>query len=220
MFDVAIPSPSRRASTNAPLAFPVLFLLLVSLLASCDDSSDPTPTAATPVATTPSAAADSALLDFVLSPVDGSDLIIAEQHDDQDRVTARGMLKNGLRQGNWAYYVDGGHQPIRTEAYVDGKLNGAQIRFDRYGRVFKYSYYVNGELDGKYAEFRAGIIQQSATYRKGKLHGTLRIHTLQNGKVNRSIEYKDGVEDGPMRWYNDAGDLIQERMYKNGELVE
>ena len=40
-----------------------------------------------------------------------------------------------------------------------------------------------------------------------------------NGKLQRSINYKNGVMDGPMKYYNEEGGVTLEYSYKNGEKV-
>jgi hypothetical protein len=144
----------------------------------------------------------------------------AERIDEENLILESGFVDaKGRKQGSWMKW-DGARSPSLVEHYVDGVLHGSRVEFDPVGRLRKYEHYSAGKLDGRYAEYRAAIPQITATYRNGELNGTYRAHTLQNGKVNRSIEYRNGQPDGPMRWYNDNEELIQERIYKNGELVE
>jgi len=157
---------------------------------------------------------------YALSPVPGTDLKLAEKWNADGQILESGTVIDGQKHGGWSYFAPGKYSPTKTENYERGRLNGPCLEFDAVGRLVKIVHYQNGQLHGRYAEFRASHPQVTASYRNGELHGTYRMHTLQNGRVNRSIEYKDGKEDGPMRWYNDAGELIQERQYRAGELVD
>lgn len=145
---------------------------------------------------------------------------LAERISEEGEIIRNGYVDaQGFQQGSWTSW-EGPRSPSVVENYVDGKLHGARVEFDPVGRLRKIEHYKMGVLDGRYAEFRAAIPQVTATYRDGEYHGTYRAHTLQNGKVNRTIEYRNGKQDGPMRWYNDDEELIQERTYKNGELMD
>lgn len=197
----------------------ILLLPLFCLLVACQPTEKP---AVSPSETTSvqseGVAADLAGYELTDSPA--NDWRLAEKTDETGEIINSGFVDaQGLKQGSWTSW-EGTRSPSRIENYVDGQLHGAWIEFDAVGRLRKIAHYKMGKLDGRYAEFRAAIPQITATYRDGDLHGTFRAHTLQNGKVNRSIEYRNGQQDGPMRWYNDNEELIQERMYKNGELVE
>ncbi len=159
------------------------------------------------------------LTGYQISDSPANDWRLAERISEDGEIISNGYVDaQGVKQGSWTSWA-GPRSPSTIESYVDGQLHGARIEFDPVGRLRKIEHYKMGVLDGRYAEFRAAIPQVTATYRDGEYHGTFRAHTLQNGKVNRSIEYRNGKQDGPMRWYNDNEELIQERMYKNGELM-
>ena len=64
------------------------------------------------------------------------------------------------------------------------------------GEVEEESYYVNGELEGKYTEY------------------------YKNGKIEEEGTYKDGELEGKYFHYNKEGSIKKEEIYKNGELVE
>ncbi len=157
---------------------------------------------------------------YQLEAVEGSQAQLAKHINDAGNLLSIGLIENGKKQGGWLYYADEKFAPVKVENYLDGVLHGAYLEIDQVGRLVKSAYYIHGKLEGNYAEFRASHPQLTASYKNGELHGTLRSHTLQNGKVNQSVEYKNGLQDGPMRWYNEQEELIQERIYKDGKLVE
>lgn len=197
-----------------------LFLIGLSLfLVACQDAGS-TKATTTSVAQPSSDAVTSDFSAYTLSPIAGTDQQLAEKLAADGRVLETGTIANGLKQGSWSFFEAEGYVPKQVITYQDGKKHGLYMELDPFGRITKMAHYKLDELHGPYAEYRASIPQKTANYREGKLHGILRVHTLTNGKVNRSISYKNGVEDGPMRWYNDQEELIQERMYRNGTVVE
>ncbi len=199
-------------------------LLLFSslfLLAACDGAPSTEKDSVATQQTTSSAAALADEFSFyTTSPIAGSQALLAKHIDLDGNLLSMGLIENGKRQGGWVYYASGGFSPVKVEHYLDGQLHGAYLEIDQVGRVLKAAYYVQGKLEGNYGEFRASHPQLTATYKDGQLDGLLRSHILQNGKVQQSVAYKNGVQEGPMRWYNEQGEIIQERMYKQGELVD
>lgn len=193
----------------------IVFFLLI--LASACNGTETTASASKP---TSGAALGPEFSFYELEAVAGSNAQIARHINDAGHLISIGLIENGKKQGGWMYYADGKFSPVKVENYLDGVLHGAYLEIDQVGRLVKSAYYVHGKLEGGYAEFRASHPQLTATYKNGQLHGTLRSHTLQNGKINQSVAYKNGLQDGPMRWYNEQEELIQERIYKDGKLVE
>lgn len=157
---------------------------------------------------------------YATSPIKGSRALLAKDINQDGHLMSIGLIENGKKQGGWVYYATDGFAPVRVEHYLDGQLHGAYLDIDQVGRVLKAAYYVHGQLEGNYGEFRASHPQVTATYKNGLLDGFLRSHTLQNGKVQQSVAYKNGLQDGPMQWYNEQGEIIQERIYKEGKLVD
>lgn len=195
-----------------------VFLVCLMVFQACDKNGSTATTQA--VVTVAEGAETVNSSEYELTSLEGADWKLAEKRNADGEVTTSGYVDAaGRKQGCWTNWKEG-RSPTTLATYLDGKLNGAYQEMDAVGRVTKFAHYLEGQLHGRYAEYRAGIVQKTASYKKGQLHGVYREHTLQNGKVNRSIAYKNGQPDGPMRWFNDAGDMIQERMYRKGELVE
>ncbi|MEM9835193.1 MAG: hypothetical protein AAF828_01745 [Bacteroidota bacterium] len=190
----------------------IFFLVCLALLFSCEPSASSTNANSDGAVTTTNTAG------FEVTAL-SEQLQWLEKYDPDGNILESGTLENGQRQGTWLYYGATSKAPVKVETYLDGQLHGAYFELDQMGRLKKSANYKMNQLHGSYAEFRAGIPQITATYKDGQLDGTFRAHTLQNGKVNRTIEYKNGVQEGAMRWYNEQGELMQERFYRNGEVV-
>lgn len=194
----------------------IIWVLLLGLLSFSACGPDESASAAA----TSTAAKTPKIDGYELTAIPGIGAQQAVKHNAAGKVMEIGNVENGQRQGSWATYSTTGFAPIKIETYLDGQLHGAYLEMDNVGRLIKSAHYQLNQLHGPYAELRASIPQVTATYKEGKLHGTYRLHTLQNGKINRTMEYQDGVLEGPMRWYNDLEELIQEKFYRRGELVE
>ena len=60
------------------------------------------------------------------------------------------------------------------------------------GEVEEESYYVNGELEGKYTEYyKNGKIEEEGTFKDGELEGKY-FHYNKEGGIEKVEEYKDG----------------------------
>ena len=53
----------------------------------------------------------------------------------------------------------------------------------------------------------------------GLIHGKVKTY-YENGKIRSTANFLNGNIDGPLREYNQAGKLIQETLYKNGNKVK
>ncbi len=53
----------------------------------------------------------------------------------------------------------------------------------------------------------------------GKLDGVARTFDDRTWKVKQEVEYKNGVQDGFFRYYDENGTVTLEYVYKNGEKV-
>lgn len=192
------------------------FLLMVTLLglSACGQDNKTTASEATTSVAAPK------LDGYELMPIPGLNAQQAIKRNAAGKVLEIGNVEGGQRQGSWTTYSPTGYAPIKVENYLNGQLHGAYLEMDNVGRLIKSANYQLNQLHGPYAELRASIPQVTANYTEGKLDGTYRLHTLQNGKVNRTMEYKNGELEGPMRWYNDAGELMQEKFYRQGELID
>ena len=190
-------------------------MLLISLLSFTACGNEGASSTTSTSAATPAPKLDG----YELTAIPGLNAQQAVKRNASGKVMETGIVENGQRQGSWTTYSTTGYAPIKIETYLNGQLHGAYLEMDNVGRLLKSANYQLNQLHGPYAELRASIPQVTATYKAGKLDGTYRLHTLQNGKVNRTMEYKDGELEGAMRWYNDAGELMQEKFYRHGEIV-
>lgn len=64
-------------------------------------------------------------------------------------ISQEGNFVNGVEQGKWLLYFPDGNV-FNSQEFVDGKLHGKFITFDRYGKTIVTGNYVSGEKDGEW----------------------------------------------------------------------
>lgn len=156
---------------------------------------------------------------FVLTDIPGSSIQRAERRDTSGALLEEGFLSNGKRTGTWVTYHPGTAVPKTIVNYINDQYNGLYIELNDRGYLELRAEYKNNLLDGPWAKYRFGRPLTEAFYANGKLNGFYREYVLNTGKLQKEISYKDGVIDGPFRFYNEEGVVTLEYQYRNGEKV-
>jgi antitoxin component YwqK of YwqJK toxin-antitoxin module len=128
-----------------------------------------------------------------------------------------GMLLNGERNGSWTIFHPNG-KPHVVNSYLNGRKNGLTIEFDEFGRVRKEANFINDQFDGRYKEFVVYIPVRDTEYKNGKFHG-LHKEFDHNGVLQKDMMFKEGVQHGPLNYYNSKGDVTVTYMYEDGEKI-
>ncbi|MTB49961.1 toxin-antitoxin system YwqK family antitoxin [Lewinella sp. W8] len=183
-------------------------LCLSLMIMSCDQPTAPAPVKATVDGT-----------EYELTEVPGTESKHAVKRDPLGKIIEEGYIHNGLKQGAWTTYTTESYLPESITSYVDGVLNGPYLEFDPQGRVNLMANYRANEYHGPFAKYRIGRAEQTATYVDGKLDGVFAEFDFRNGKIKQEVHYKMGVQHGPLRYFNDAGEVTLEYLYENGERV-
>lgn len=182
----------------------ILFLLLPSLALLFESCSKSTP------------AVEADLAGYDLTQVSGSDFYHATKIADGKKIQ-EGYVLNGRKNGLWIDYHPDGRISL-LQHFVEGKLNGPVLNMDGRGQVIGHADYNNGILDGIKGTYKFGRPQEEIPYVNGKIHGVLKKY-YTNNKLMEEVEYKDNVQDGYYRHYNEEGVVDLEYVYKNGEKV-
>lgn len=193
--------------------FPLTSLLFLTLFVlSCTPSGESPEIATQPVeAFNPNS--------YIVTNVEGSDLQKAERKAADGSVIEEGFLKNGKKTGTWVIYHPNSTVPKTVISYIDGKYNGIYLELNNRGYLELRADYENNLLDGPWAKYRFGRPTHEAVYEAGKLNGVYREYVPNTGKLQKEITYKDGVMDGPYRFYNEQGAVTLEYEYRNGNKV-
>ncbi len=156
---------------------------------------------------------------YEITDVPGAEVKRAVRRDPAGNVLEEGFLRNGVKTGAWVVYEEGGSFPSKIISYIDGKYNGAYFEFNDRGQVDLKATYLDNKLDGPWGKYRFSRPEEEAYYRNGQLDGTYKKFFVRTGKLQSTIDYKNGVQDGLYRVYNEDGQITLEYEYRNGEKV-
>jgi antitoxin component YwqK of YwqJK toxin-antitoxin module len=153
-----------------------------------------------------------------LTDIPGSDMRYARQIDTSGEIEIEGYVLNNKRTGMWIQYGTNGDIGLINH-YVDGELEGTVMRMTYRNQVDLKSTYQQGQLHGPWVSYKFGKVIEERTYKNGKLEGTVTMYDDRTFKVKQEVQYKDGVQDGYFRYYDENGNVTLEYQYKNGEKV-
>lgn len=195
------------------------FLLLVGLIflvLACGES----PAGNTEAGAAADAPAIAPAAGFEMEAIPGSDCERAVMRDPNGNIAEVGFVCDGKRTGTWVINHDDQEMPKTLISYIDGLYNGTYLQLNDRGQIELMATYKNNKLHGPWGEYRFGRPVKTATYTDGEIDGWYREYEFRNGNLKQEASYKNGVQDGPMRYYNEAGEVILEYTYKDGEKVE
>lgn len=105
-----------------------------------------------------------------------------------------GQMKNGVNSGDWLFYDQKGRLTM------NGQYDTTGNRAATWTRVYP-----------------TGVIQETANYKSGKLHGQNKTFYV-NGIPNETSQYNQGTLNGLYTQLNESGALIQKKYFLNGKL--
>ena len=145
---------------------------------------------------------------------------IAEKRDQDNVLSERGYLSNGVKNGVWISYHSGKNAGrIKTISnYTNGKLNGPYLEFSNRGQIEKKVNYLNNVYDGLFATYKNGRAEKEVIYQNGKLNGPYKEYD-KRGNLQKVSNYTNDQLDGKVSFFNEEGDLVMEYTYKNGEKI-
>ena len=117
---------------------------------------------------------------------------------------------------------------LSSEGYVlDNKKTGewltynpeGEIKMSFRGQVDTRAQYHLGQLHGPWKQYKFGKLIEERNYAGGKLDGTSKSYDDKTWKLKQEVQYKNGVQDGIYRYYDENGNVTLEYEYKNGEKV-
>lgn len=133
-----------------------------------------------------------------------------------------GYVANGKMNGVWlTYHPEGAIKTLTT--YVDNLKSGPHLEFTQRGQIELKAYFDNGAFDGPYGKYKSGRPVSESNYKKGKLDGTHKeffTSGRESGKLQKLVEFKNGVQDGKLEYYDEEGNVTLTYQYKNGEKLD
>ena len=126
------------------------------------------------------------------------------------------QYKNGLLDGETAYFSKDKEIKLLSEMYSKGKLNGPQKTYYENGKLKSIVYYKNDRIDGIVEYDKSGKLLHKSIFENGS--GDWKLY-WSNGKVSEEGEYVSGRKDGVWKKYREDGSLDTILKYDNGRLL-
>ena len=155
---------------------------------------------------------------MTMEDIPGSDIKYARQVNSTGAIEIEGFVRKNKKTGQWIQYGAEGDIGLINN-YVDGKLEGVAMRMTYRNQVDLKSTYRNGALNGPWVMYKFGKKIEERYYNNGKLEGIVKVYDERTFKLKQESEYKDGLQDGFFRYYDENGNVTLEYEYKKGEKV-
>ena len=158
------------------------------------------------------------LTGMTLEEIPGSAVQYARQPDSTGTGRVEGFVENGKKTGQWIEYnAEGDISWIKN--YVNGKLEGTALRMTFRNQVDLKLNYKQDQQDGPWTAYKFGKVIEQRNYKAGKLDGTVMTYDDRTFNLRQEVQYKDGLQDGYFKYYDDEGNVTLEYEYKKGEKV-
>ena len=186
----------------------ICLAFLIAIISACNSGGD-----------SPAVAESVDTQGYVMEQISGSSWVRAIKMDSGGNLMEEGFLENGVKQGTWVTFKPGNEFPQEVTSYVNGVYHGNYMKFNERGQLELKASYKNNKLHGPWGRYRFGRPETTANYRDGELDGVYKEYYNRDGKLQKEIHYKMGVQHGPYRFYNEEGAITLEYEYKDGEQV-
>jgi antitoxin component YwqK of YwqJK toxin-antitoxin module len=98
-------------------------------------------------------------------------------------------------------------------------LEGTVLKMGFRNQVDLRSTYKQNQLHGPWVSYKFGKVIEQRFYQDGKLEGTVSTYDDRTYKLKQEVQYKNGLQDGYYKYYDEEGRLSLEYLYKNGEKI-
>ena len=133
-----------------------------------------------------------------------------------DKIESYEEYKDGLLDGETAYFSKDKEVKLLSEMYSKGKLNGPQKTYYENGKLKSIVYYKNDRIDGIVEYDKSGKLLHKSIFENGT--GDWKLY-WSNGKVSEEGKYVSGRKDGVWKKYREDGSLDTILKYDNGRLL-
>ncbi len=159
------------------------------------------------------------LAGLVFEDIPGSSVKYARQLNASGQAEIEGFVADGKKVGQWIqYYPEGDIQLINH--YVDGQLEGPAFRFSYRNQVDLKTNYQHNLLNGLWVSYKYGKIIETRNYVDDKLDGVVKTFDERTFKLKQEVQYKNGLQHGYFRYYDEEGNVTLEYEYKDGEKIK
>jgi len=131
----------------------------------------------------------------------------------------------------WTFYNKNGNI-LLSISYERNLKNGLYTVYDSTQAISFLGQYINDTLQGAFKRFKKGILIEEGLYKNGLINGKFKEFD-ENGDITSLSDFKNGVESdgidinrtvdgkksGLWQKFDKDGNLIQQEIYLNGQLV-
>jgi hypothetical protein len=158
------------------------------------------------------------LAGMVVEAIPGSTVQYARQIGATGNLEIEGFVENEKKTGMWIEYNPDGDIKLINN-YVDGLLEGTAMRMTFRNQVDLRLNYKQGKMDGPWTAYKFGKIVEERLYKNDKLDGVSKLYDERTWKLKQEVQYKDGLQHGYFRYYDEDGNITLEYQYENGKKV-
>lgn len=155
---------------------------------------------------------------LVREKIPGTTIEYARQFNAAGALEIEGFLDGNVKTGQWIRYNPEG-EIIQINNFVNGKLEGIAMKMSFRNQVDLKISYKQGEMDGPWTAYKFGKIIEERNYVAGKLEGTVKVYDEKTFKVKQETQFKNGVQDGSLKYFDENGNVVLSYEYKNGEKI-
>jgi len=174
------------------------------------------PAADNTAATAP--ASDDDIAGLVREKIPGTTIEYARQMNAAGALEIEGFLDGNEKTGQWIRYNPEG-EIIQINNFVNGKLEGTAMKMSFRNQVDLKINYKQGEMDGSWTAYKFGKVIEERNYVAGKLEGTVKVYDEKNFKLKQETQFKNGLQDGSLKYFDENGNVVLSYEYKNGEKI-
>ena len=155
---------------------------------------------------------------LIREKIAGTTIEYAKQLNANGMVEIEGYLNGNQKTGQWIKYNPDG-DIVLINNYVNGLLEGVVMSMSFRNQVDLKTTYKQGKLHGPYTAYKFGKVIEQRNYVDGKLEGITKVYDQKTFKVKQETQFKNGLQDGYLRYYDENGNVVLEYEYKNGEKL-
>ncbi len=155
---------------------------------------------------------------LIREKIPGTTIEYARQINAAGALEIEGFLDGNQKTGQWIRYNPEG-DIIQINNFVNGKLEGLAMKMSFRNQVDLKISYKQGEMDGPYTVYKFGKVIEERNYVAGKLEGSTKVYDHKTFKLKQETQFKNGVQDGLLRYFDENGNVVLSYEYKNGEKI-
>ena len=140
-----------------------------------------------------------------------------EAYDQKGHLLATGFYDQKNRDGEWRFYSEDGRL-VKIASYKMGIKQGAHIIFDKKGDTVEVANWQDNRRHGRWWKRIGEKGHITGHYKNGLMQGRLTEYDGQ-GHLVRDGQYKDGVKNGPYRYYENGNRTVDES-WQDGTLAD